>query len=114
MSRAKKSPGSRKARKNRSLRKQPSALDFARNSWTPKIAAAWADIPERALYRLLRDGAVPCLPMGKSQIQNWPIAHDKKRRRACFRYVIPKAAFIRWFENIGKPERISTDKSAAA
>ena len=102
MSRAKKSPGSRKACKNQSLVKS-AALDFERNSWTPKIAAAWAGMPERALYRLLREGAVPCLPMGESQIQNWPRAHDKKRRRACFRYVIPRVAFIRWWESIGKP-----------
>lgn len=110
MSRAKKSPGSRKARKNQSLVRQPAALDFERNSWTPKIAAAWAGMPERTLYRLLRDGAVPCLPMGESQIQNWPRAHDQKRRRACFRYVIPRVAFIRWWESIGKPvvERTAT------
>src|SRR5215469_6416415 len=95
MSRAKKSPGSRKVRENQPLIKRPIPLDLKRNSWTPKMAAEWAGMPERALYRLLRDGVVPCLPMGGRQTQNFPKAGDKQRRRACFRYVIPRVAFIR-------------------
>jgi hypothetical protein len=88
--------------------KPPGALDFERNSWTPKIAAAWAGVPERTLYRLLRDGAVPCLPMGESQDQKWPKAHDGKRRRTCFRFLIPRVAFIKWWESIGKPDTKET------
>jgi hypothetical protein len=114
MSRAKKSPASRKARKNQALVKQPIALDLEhRNSWTPKMAANWAGMPERALYRLLREGVVPCLPMGGSQTQNWPKARDKQRRRACFRYVIPRVAFIRWFETLGKPEMVGSREKVA-
>ena len=77
-------------------------LDFDRNSWSPKIAAAWAGMPERTLYRLLRVGAVPCLPMGESQEQKWG---DGKRRRSCFRFIIPAKAFRTWWENVGKPNQ---------
>jgi hypothetical protein len=68
------------------------------------MAASWAGIPERTVYRLLREGIVPSIPMGTAQIQQLPAAHDGKRRRACFKYVIPRKAFIRWFEGIGKRE----------
>ena len=90
-------------RRNSRGKKPPSALDFERNSWTPKIAAAWAGMPERTLYRLLREGVVPCLPMGESQVQKWPDAGDGKRRRSCFRFLIPAKAFRTWWENMGKP-----------
>src|SRR5215472_3930739 len=97
-------PRTKKSAVKRLTVKPPAALDFEKNSWTPKIAAAWAGMPERTLYRLLRAGAVPCLPMGDPQIQKWPDARDGKRRRACFRFIIPRAAFVRWWESIGRPE----------
>jgi hypothetical protein len=81
-----------------------------KNSWTPVEAATWANIPVRTLYRLLRDGVVPALPMGDAQTQRFPNARDGKRRRACFRYVIPRVAFIKWWESIGKAD---TGKTAA-
>jgi len=96
MSRAKKSPASRKSRKNYAL-----ANLNEKNSWTPAEAAAWAGIPLRALYRLLREGVTPCVPMGDAQEQAFPKAHNGKRKRACFRYVIPRIAFIKWWESIG-------------
>jgi hypothetical protein len=79
------------------------AVDHNRNTWSPAMAAAWSGIPTRTLYRMLRDGNVPCIPIGDSQTQKWPFAHDGKRRRACFRFMIPRVAFMRWYENIGKP-----------
>lgn len=75
-----------------------------KNSWSPAEAAAWAGIPVRTLYRLLREGVVPSLPMGDAQEQKFPNANNGKRKRACFRYVIPRVAFIRWWESIGKPD----------
>ena len=78
--------------------------DFEKNTWTPEIAAAWSGVPLRSLYRLLREHQVPCIPMGDKQVQKLEKARDGKRKRACFKYVIPRVAFIRWFENISKPE----------
>jgi hypothetical protein len=102
MSRAKKSPASRKARKKVPVRETCSLAELNdKNSWTPPEASLWSGIPLRTLYRLLRDGAVPRLPTGEPQEQIFPNAHDGKRKRACFRYVIPRAAFIRWWESIG-------------
>jgi hypothetical protein len=74
-----------------------------KNSWTPGEAAKWANIPTRTLYRLLREGAVPSLAMGEAQTQQFPNARNGKRKRSCFRYVIPRVAFIKWWESIGKP-----------
>jgi hypothetical protein len=76
------------------------------------MAAAWAGIPPRTLYRLLRayEKEIPCLRIGESQEQRWPRAHDGKRNRACFRYIIPAKAFMTWWETLGKPE----PKSAVA
>jgi hypothetical protein len=74
-----------------------------KNSWSPSEAAIWAGVPVRTLYRLLREGAVPALPMGEAQVQHFPRANNGKRKRACFRYVIPRVAFIKWWESLGKP-----------
>jgi hypothetical protein len=75
------------------------------NTWTPAIAAEWAGIPLRALYRLLREGAVPCIPMGDTQNQNWPKGRNGKRKRTCYRFIIPRVAFVKAWESIGKPPR---------
>jgi hypothetical protein len=73
------------------------------NSWTVPMCAAWSGMPQRTIYRLLRDGRIPSIPMGVAQTQAWPAARDGKRPRSCYRFIIPRVAFIRWFENIGKP-----------
>jgi hypothetical protein len=65
------------------------------------MAAAWAGIPARALYRLLRAGNVPSIPIGESQSQDWSNSRTGTRERACYRYMIPRTAFIRWWESIG-------------
>lgn len=82
-------------------------IDFARNTWSVRMAALWAGVPERTLYRMLRKGIVPCIPMGERQTQEWPSAHDGKRRRACYRFLIPRAAFMKAWESLG------IDKTAA-
>lgn len=79
-----------------------------RNTWTVVMAAEWAGIPTRTLYRLLRDGVVPSIQLGDPQEQQWPSAHDGKRKRACYRFLIPRQAFIRAWENLG-----NNDKTAA-
>jgi hypothetical protein len=83
------------------------------NTWSVTQAAAWAGIPTRTLYQMLRASiGVPCISLGERQEQQWPKAHDGKRRRACFRYMIPRVAFIKYWENISRPE--STASSSAA
>jgi hypothetical protein len=74
-----------------------------KNSWNPVEAAFWANIPLRTFYDMLRQGAIPVLPMGNRQDQKYPRARSGKRRRACFRYVIPAKAFMRWFESLSAP-----------
>jgi hypothetical protein len=44
-------------------------IDFNKNTWSVRTAAAWAGIPERTLYKLLRAGALPCIAMGDLQEQ---------------------------------------------
>jgi hypothetical protein len=73
------------------------------NLWTAVEAARWSGIPYRALLALLRDGQVPCLRVGGPQTQNMGRGH-KKRRRACGRYMVPRAAFVKWFESIPPAE----------
>jgi hypothetical protein len=82
-------------------------IDFTKNTWSVKMAARWAGVPERTLYRMLRAGIVPCIALGESQTQEWPSAHDGKRRRTCYRFLIPSVAFMKAWENLG------TDKTAA-
>jgi hypothetical protein len=78
-----------------------------RNTWTVGQAAEWAQVPTRTMYKLLRDGVVPSIPMGACQTQQLPGARDGKRRRTCYRYLIPRAAFVKAWENLG------IDKTAA-
>jgi hypothetical protein len=84
-----------------------------KNSWSPAEAAEWANIPLRTLYRLLAEGKVPSLPMGDAQTQAFPLARSGKRKRACFRYVIPRVAFIKWWESIGRPGSRPAEITAA-
>ena len=63
-----------------------------RPHWSVQEAAAWSGIPLRTLYRLLAEGIAPSVPVGKRN------RRSGVRNRACFRYVIPRAAFQRWFE----------------
>jgi hypothetical protein len=81
------------------------------NLWTPKQAAEWSGIKYRTLLRLLREGVVPCIPVGAAQAQKM---RDRKRRlRACRTFLIPRVAFIRWFENIGAPDPSTIGSTAA-
>jgi len=98
MPRAKKSPGRPKGR-------PVSPAEFDKNSWSVKTAAAWAGVPERTIYRMLREGLLPCLPTGAPQVQQWPQAQDGKRRRTCFKFIIPAKAFIKYWENVGRPNQ---------
>jgi hypothetical protein len=83
--------------------KKPIAINHELNSWTVAMCAAWSGMPARTIYRLLRAGVIPSIPMGDAQTHEWPAAHSGKRTRSCYRFIIPRVAFIRWFENIGKP-----------
>jgi hypothetical protein len=97
MSRTAKAHGARKTHENGPI----PALDLNKNTWSVRMAAAWAGIPERTLYRLLRAGTVPCIPMGEGQIQKLSTAKSGKRVRKCYRFVIPRAAFVKAWENLG-------------
>jgi hypothetical protein len=76
-------------------------IDFTRNTWSVKVAARWAGVPERTLYRMLRENIVPCIAMGESQVQKLSTAKLGKRMRKCYRFVIPRVAFMRAWENLG-------------
>src|SRR5689334_10867013 len=69
------------------------------NGWTAQEASRWSKIPYRPLLRMFQRGEAPCIPLGDPQEQNMGRGR-KKRRRACARYLVPKAAFINWFESI--------------
>jgi excisionase family DNA binding protein len=90
--------------------KRPNSELQERNTWTPRMAAEWAGVPLRTLYRLLREGVLPCIRVGDSQVQRWPNAHNGKRKRACFKYLIPRQAFIKAWENLGN----ARDRNTAA
>jgi hypothetical protein len=76
-------------------------IDHTRNTWSVKIAAAWAGVPERTLYRMLRESMLPCIAMGDVQQQRLPTARSGKRIRRCYRFIIPRVAFMRAWESIG-------------
>ena len=75
-------------------------------------AAEWSGIEYRTLLRLLKEGLVPTIPIGKAQAQNMGEG-KRRRRRACAKYLIPRVAFMRWFENIGAPDPGSIGNTAA-
>lgn len=84
-------------------RKSPEAAIalMRKNRWSAQEASAWSGIPTRTLYRLLREGVAPSIPMGDPQVQRLDVARNGQRRRSCFRFLIPRVAFMRWYEGIG-------------
>lgn len=81
------------------------------NNWTPQQAAEWSDIRYRTLLRMLKEGLVPSIRIGTEQQQD--MGQGKRRRRACAKYLIPRTAFIRWFESIGAPDPDITKRNVA-
>jgi hypothetical protein len=77
------------------------SIDFTKNTWSVRMAAAWAGVPVRTLYRMLRAGMMPCVAMGESQTQKLSRAKLGKRERRCYRFIIPRAAFVKAWENLG-------------
>ena len=53
------------SKRRRLTAKELEAMNCERNTWTPRMAAEWAGIPLRTLYRLL--GHVP------SRVSRWAI-----------------------------------------
>jgi hypothetical protein len=106
MSRTQKPPdplpvASKNFRKTREPERRISDIDFNKNTWSVRTAAVWAGIPERTLYKLLRAGVLPCIAMGDIQFQNLKTAKSGKRVRKCYRFVIPRVAFMKAWENLG-------------
>jgi hypothetical protein len=87
-------------------------IDHARNTWSVKMAAKWAGVPERTLYRMLRDGLVPCIPLGDVQVQKLAAAKSGKRKRQCSRFVIPRVSFMKAWENVGSAGDLSNTTAA--
>jgi hypothetical protein len=87
------------------------AVDMSRNTWTPQMASAWSGIPYRTLLQMCKEGRCPSIPLGEPQAQKWPKGKSGRRRRACFKYMIPRHSFIRWFQSIG---RTGSDGQTAA
>jgi hypothetical protein len=71
-------------------------------NWTVPQMCDWANIPHRTGYNLLREGKIPCLTSGDEQVQKLKSARTGKRKRSCFRFIIPSKAFRLWWENYDK------------
>lgn len=67
------------------------------NTWTPKQAAEWAGIPYRLLLEFLAEGLLPAIPVGPPKTQAMP--GGKKRNRRVAKWIIPREAFIRAWQN---------------
>jgi hypothetical protein len=118
MSRTQKPPDplpvvSKNFRKTQEPERRISDIDFNKNTWSVRMSATWAGIPERTLYKLLRAGVLPCIAMGDLQEQKLARAKSGKRVRRCYRFVIPRVAFMRAWENIGKPDKGRIGNTAA-
>lgn len=80
--------------------KRPRPAKQLPNTWTVGQAAEWADVPKRTLYRMIKAEIVPCIiPIGEPQEQKLAKAHTGTRNRTCFRFLIPRVAFMKWWEN---------------
>jgi len=84
------------------------------NSWTPAQTAEWTGLPLGTVYHLLREELAPSIRVGGTQEQRWPNARTGKRKRSCFRYIIPAKAFRQWYEGISQPARAGATGSRAA
>jgi hypothetical protein len=92
------------------------AADLKRNTWTVQQAANWAGLSNRTLYPMLRAGLVPSIQIGDEQTQSLPNARTGERKRKCYRFVIPRVAFMKAWESFnvhGKPDSVSGIVSAA-
>ena len=49
---------------------------------------------------MLKNGEAPCLRLGNPQTQRMGKGR-KGRKRTCGRYLVPRAAFVTWFETLG-------------
>jgi hypothetical protein len=104
MSRTQPSPATKKtARKTRDPERPIPDIDFSRNTWSVRMAAQWANVPTRTLYRLLRARTVPSILMGEAQTQSFAPAKSGKRARKCYRFLIPRVAFMKAWESVGAP-----------
>jgi hypothetical protein len=78
------------------------AVDMASNTWSVAMAAKWCGIPYRTLLRMCQQGRCPAIPIGEGGNQKWPAAKNGRRRRSCFKFMVPRVSFMRWFESIGR------------
>ena len=69
------------------------------NLWTVAEAARWSGIPYRSLLVLMSEGRVPCIRIGRAKVHN--MGRGKKpRRRSCTKFLVPRLAFVNWFETL--------------
>lgn len=72
------------------------------NTWTSQQAAEWAGINHRLLLDFFDRGLLPAIRVGPPITQK--MAYGKKRRRRASKFVVPRLAFIRAWENFTLPE----------
>jgi hypothetical protein len=79
---------------------------LAKNSWSVREAAEWAGVPPGTIYTLLKAKKLPCLAMGSPQEQKIASARSGKRKRRCYRFVVPAKAFRVAWEGFAKAETV--------
>jgi hypothetical protein len=95
-----KSPRNLRGRRRKTISR--AALEQLPN-WTPQQVSDWAEIPLRTTYTLLNNRTIPSLMTGEPQEQRLESARTGKRKRRCFRFLIPSKAFRAWWETYNKP-----------
>jgi hypothetical protein len=78
------------------------------NSWSAKQAAEWAGIQHRLLLDLLAEGRLPAIRVGRPQYQR--MADGTRRKRRAWRWIVPKTAFQRAWENFNPQTCIAEEK----
>jgi hypothetical protein len=74
------------------------------NTWNSQQAAEWAGIHHRLLLDFFHRGLLPAIPVGPSQ--NQKMGRGKKRRhRRVGKWIVPREAFIRAWQNFTVPRR---------
>ena len=71
------------------------------NVWSPHQAAQWAGVPHRRLLDFFHDGLLPAIPIGVSQTQK--MQGGRKRKRRVSKWIVPRLAFIKAWENFSGP-----------
>jgi hypothetical protein len=81
------------------------------NVWSTEEAARWAGVNERLLHDWLSRGLLPAIAVGKPHTHK--MKDGTRRHRRVYKWLVPKQAFIKAWENF-RPVKVARRRRPAA